>query len=281
MKHIFIVLMVMPFLSRPQESQKLSFEVASVKPGRAGSVSVGPLGGRFVATSATLKLLLQRAYASPSGRALLRSQVLGGPAWIDTDTFDIDAKAEADSRPTPDQLWLMARTLLEERFQLKTHREPREMPVYNLVVVKSGKLKLSEDQTPVDSAAPGIFGPSGGPPRGGFRVIAKPSEAALTLVMSGNAVRMETLINILQAYADRPVNDKTGLTGLYDVQLQFDLASGNSLGAPGAAPVASDPGIGIANMYTAIQENLGLKLEPARGLVDVLVIDSVQKPSEN
>ena len=113
--------------------------MTSVKEGRTNRpASVGPVGGRFSATSIPLILLLQRAYPTSNGRPLLRSQIIGGSAWIDSDIFDIDAKAEGESRPTPDQMWQMVQTLLEDRFQLKAHREMREVPVYNLFVVKSG-----------------------------------------------------------------------------------------------------------------------------------------------
>jgi uncharacterized protein (TIGR03435 family) len=259
-----------------RQAEKLSFEVASIKPnspGRPGYVTTAP--GRVVASSATLKLLVQRAYTAPGGRPLLRTQVIGGPSWVDTDTFDIDAKPERGSSPNAEQLWLMVRTLLEDRFQLKTHRETREFPVYNLVVAKRGKLKLSEDQTPSDPTAPRGT-PNPGPARGGFSMIAKASPASLTLALSGNAVRLDAFLdNLLQQYVDRPILNKTGLDGLFDVHLEFEMPTGNRTDSP----VASDPG--GPNIFTAVQEDLGLKLEPAREPVDVIVIDSVQKPSDN
>ena len=262
------------------QDSRPKFEVVSVKEGRSGGqFSVGPVGGRFVATGAPLRILLQRAYAPSNGRALLRSQIIGGPAWIDSDIFDIDAKAEGDSRPTPDQMWQMVRPLLEDRFQLKVHQEMRDLPLYYLVVAKSGKLKLSQDQTPVDPAAPRIYDPASGPLRGAFRMIGKPSPTALTLVMTGNAVRMDTLVKMVQQYLERPLIDRTALSGLYDVELQFDMASGAPTTNTGTAPAASEPGIG--SIFTALQEQLGLKLESARGPVEVLVIDAVSKPTEN
>ncbi|HEY2385030.1 MAG TPA: TIGR03435 family protein [Terriglobia bacterium] len=263
------------------QSARPQFEVASVKAGRAGQpFSVGPVAGRFSATSTPLRVLIQRAYAPPNGRSLLRSQIIGGPAWIDSDIFDIDAKAEGDSRPTPDQMWQMVQPLLEDRFQLKVHHEMRDLPLYYLVVAKSGKLKLSPDQTPVDPAAPRIYDPAAsGPPRGAFRMIGKPSPTAITLVMTGNAVRMDALMNMLQQYLDRPLIDRTARSRLYDVELQFDITSGPPVGGAGNAPAAQEPGIG--SIFTAVQEQLGLKLESAKGPVDVLVIDGVSKPTEN
>jgi len=130
-----------------------AFEVASVKSHPPGDpvYSIGTAGGdRLVASNVPLRLLVQWAYPLPSGRLFLDSQIFGGPRWIGTDRFDVQGKAEAGARPVPfEQLRLMAQSLLEDRFQLKTHREMRELPVYALVPVKTGaKMKLADDQTP-------------------------------------------------------------------------------------------------------------------------------------
>jgi uncharacterized protein (TIGR03435 family) len=258
------------------QTTKPSFEVASIKPNTPGRVGyVTATGGRVVASSATLRVLLQRAYTSPGGRSLLRDQIVGGPNWLGTDTFDIDAKAEAGSSPTTEQLWLMLRTLLEDRFHLMAHSETREMPVYNLFVTKSGKLKPSADQSSPDPHVPPV-NPPNGPARGSFTQIAKkPSPTSLTLAITGNSVRLDMFLNLLQQYIDRPVIDKTGLTGLFDVHIEFEMGSAGL----SATPVEADPG--GPNLFTAVQEDLGLKLESARGPVEVIVLDSVSKPTEN
>jgi uncharacterized protein (TIGR03435 family) len=170
----------------------------------------------------------------------------------------------------------MAQSLLAERFQLKAHWETREMPTYNLVPAKNGiKLKPSQDQSPI-SIETGPVNPAS-PPRGTQRMIGKPSPSGFSLSFSGDAVPIDTLASIFQSYAGRPLFDKTGLSGLFDVKLEFFLETSGS--NPATLPAAAEPSGPI--FATAIEEQLGLKLESARGPVEVLVIDSVQKPSEN
>jgi uncharacterized protein (TIGR03435 family) len=188
-------------------------------------------------------------------------------------------------------MWLAVQSLLEDRFQLRTHYEMRELPVYNLVVGKNGaKIKLSEDQTPTNPAdqrgTP--FNPSARPPRGTMRVTGMPSPSTQTILLtiSATALPLSQFINVLQDYAGRPVVDKSGITGLFDLRLQFALETPSILssaapptGGQVAPALASDPP--GPSLFTAIQEQLGLKLDSAREPVQVLVIDNVQKPSEN
>ena len=132
-------------------AQKPSFEVASVKLNNS-AVARSTIGGgaaRFLATSKTLRALMQFAY-SKEGLFLSSDQIIGGPDWLDTDHFDIEAKPQGDpSLISGEQARLMVQSLLEDRFHLKVHHELRQLPVYNLVVAKNGpKLKLSDDQKP-------------------------------------------------------------------------------------------------------------------------------------
>src|SRR5207249_420833 len=218
-----------------------------------------------------------------------------------------------------DQMQLMLQSLLEDRFQLKVHSEKREVPTYNLVVAKNGpKMKLSEDQSrPIPQGTPppppctppsatdatagqrGIpppFDPRGPTPRGVTRMSGSPSGG---MTMTATAVPISTLVNMLQGWAGRPIIDKTDLKGLFDFKLQFSPEGLPNLPTPfgpipgpgpgpGGGPagnagptappaLASDP---APSLFTAIQE-LGLKLESTKGPVEVLVIDSVQKPTEN
>jgi uncharacterized protein (TIGR03435 family) len=265
-------------LSVAQTAQKSAFEVVSIKAITSsnpfGTRPISTTGGRFVANDNTLRSLTYWAYRSSDGKPLLRSQIVGLPAWAETDRFDVQAKPEG-SRDVPlEEMRSMVRGMLEDRFQLKAHREMRELPIYDLVVAKSGKFKLSQDQTPVDPAAPKTPSPSG-PARGSFRNLGKPSPTALTLVLSGTAVRMDEFMGMLGQYADRPLIDKTGLSGLYDFELQFDMA----YPATNAPARASEPG--MSSLFTDLQDQLGLKLEPAKAQLEVLVIDSVQRPTEN
>jgi uncharacterized protein (TIGR03435 family) len=277
--------------------------------------------------SANLRMLVQQAYqripsgASPVGVAAPQLQIIGGPSWMESDRWDIQATADCSGGVlSREQLQLMIQSMLEDRFQMKAHVETREMPIYNLVPGKDGpKLKASEDQTPPNVGqtgppqpcapvpAPPVAvpppppppgpGQRGGPldpnfamPRGGMFVMFGPTGLALRAA----AVPISNLVNMLQNQVGRPIIDKTDLKGLFDFTLQFSPEGLNipgpvTVGLPppgaGAAPVgpggtstaASDP---VPSLFTAIQE-LGLRLESSKGPVQVLVIDSVQKPTEN
>src|SRR5262249_1897698 len=160
-------------LSAAQRTQAPQFEIASIKANSSGSpASAVFLNGRFTATNAPLKIIMGLAYRS-NGRPFY--QIIGGPNWIASAGYDVNAKT-ADSRPVPvEQASEMLQSLLEERFQLKVHSETRDLPIYYLVLAKSGnKLKLSADQTavPVEGTtqAP-TLDLSGEPPRGSYRIM--------------------------------------------------------------------------------------------------------------
>ncbi len=220
------------------------FEVASIKPTatKDGSLAVSfPPGGRFSARNLTLKQLLQNVYAMQD------YQIVGGPGWITSAGFDIEAKAGAGSGEWPrEQVLQMVQTLLADRFHLALHRETRQLPVYALVVGKTGP-KLQ----PADSNA--------GRPKTMFGQI-------IVQKMS-----MTGLANILALDLKRPVKDETGLKGDFAFTLEWTPGLGDSDDRPSARP----------SLFTAVQEQLGLKLESAKGPVEVLVIDSAEKPSEN
>jgi uncharacterized protein (TIGR03435 family) len=277
-----------PTFSQVPGTAKPSFEVATIKRNTAvqgGSRQGDQPGGRFSATRVTLRSLIGFAKYPGGGN------VLGGPSWMDSDLWDVEAKAaEGSVQPRPRLLdlnatagtiQLMVQSLLEDRFQLKVHSETRELPVYELTVAKGGpKAKLAEDQSPPMMPEPGAPPPlpAGAVPRGLMRMGRGDFE--------DSAISIDSLASALAAlYLGRPVIDKTGLKGFYDIKLRWmpDPASNAGPfqpGAPIAGPdTAADPsGLSI---LTAIQEQLGLKLESAKGPVEMLVIDSVQKPSEN
>jgi uncharacterized protein (TIGR03435 family) len=251
-------------------AQKPAFEVASVKidtSGKGGG-TMGPRPGGFFATNLPLRVFLMYAYAPPNGQ-LLPAQIIGGPDWIQTDNFDIDARLEENERVLPiEQIKLMLQSLLEDRFQLKAHRDTRDLPVYNLVLTRKGP-KLSEDQTPPDPRRAFITFASDGKqqsplPRGAMRVV-----TGATTTITGTAITVSQIITLLQSKSDRIIVDKTGFSGLLDVHLEFS----QDLGA--ATPDASAP-----SLFAAIQE-LGFKLEPGKAPLEVLVIDRVLRPSEN
>jgi uncharacterized protein (TIGR03435 family) len=270
------------------QSSRSAFEITSVKPNNSGGPPrrIGTEGNRFIAENAPLILLIQMAYRSPGG-GLLRDQVIGGPAWIDTDRFDVEAKIEGDTRAIPTvQVWLMVQSLLEDRFKLKVHRGTRELPIYNLVVARGGvKMKLSPDQTlPNFDGQPDVddrFDPSVAPARGLMTTTYSPSHETVLwgtaipispnlAIQRPHALPPQSLTLLLWGYAGRPVIDKTNLKGLYDFRLQF---------TPERLP--GNPDVSGPSIFTAIQEQLGLRLESTKGPVEVLVIDHVERPSEN
>jgi uncharacterized protein (TIGR03435 family) len=179
-------------------------------------------------------------------------QISGGPVWMETDRFNIAANAPGESAPTPEQVRQMLQTLLADRFQLKLHREKKEGPVYALVVDRKGP-KL----TPSTSADSTFT--LGGGLRGVRLTFQKQTMEYFALQLSNNGG------------LGREVLDKTGLTGTFDFNLHW--APGTD-GAP--PPDSNEPGL-----FTALQEQLGLKLEPQKAPVEMLVIDHAEKPSPN
>jgi uncharacterized protein (TIGR03435 family) len=263
--------------------QQHGFDVASVKPNVLGNAAGPPRvaadGRRFSASNATLRSFITFAYRPDDGRTLQFADVIGAPEWMDRDRFDIEAKTDEASDPASSvQMRRMVQSLLADRFGLKTHWETHEnVDIYNLVLAKGGsKLKLSEDQsTPsIPVITPGPANASQPPPRGQIRTIANPAAGGITVTVSASSVPFADVAGTLQSYARRAVVDKTGLNGLFDYRLQFVLDAGSSTN-----PTASDPA--GSSLFTAIQEQLGLKLEASKGAVQVLVIDSIRKPSDN
>jgi uncharacterized protein (TIGR03435 family) len=243
-----------------------AFEVASVKPNKSGDqrFTMEPLpGGRIMVVNAPLRLLIRLAYR------LQDFQIVNGPSWLNSDRFDIVAKAEGN--PNEAQLSPMLQTLLADRFKLRTHNETRELPIYSLVTVKTDgrtgpQLHPAQPcfKSP-DSASPQPA-PLLGPVPCGFTVGRGKTSA--------RGVTMDALASTLSNQVGRVVVDRTGLGGQFDLNFEWELPlTGTSDGLQPSADGAS--------IFTALQEQLGLKLESARGPVDVLVIDSVQQPSDD
>jgi bla regulator protein blaR1 len=243
-------------------AQQPSFEVASIKPGdpdsRRVSLGIRP-GNHFGTTNASLKTLIGFAYD------LRDHQISGGPNWLDSARFDIDAKPDpAVIIPKgPDgagQMRLMVRSLLADRFKFAAHRESRQEQVYELVVDKGG-LKMKE-------AAP--LGPNQG-----FGLRMGRSE----LIGTGSPVAL--LANQLSQRLGRSVIDKTGLTAKYDFTLKWTPDPGPAAGKPEPDDGEPAPDPNGPSIFTAIQQDLGLKLQSAKGPVEVLVIDHAEKPDAN
>jgi uncharacterized protein (TIGR03435 family) len=209
-------------------------------------------------------------------------QVSAGPPWFDSTRYDIVATPEHRSSQ-PNMNLLMIRSLVEDRFQLRAHQETKELPVYDLVVArKDGRLGPglieSKDGScmPFDPSNPAFPSEPGKP---------RPPMCGRSIViprrMSAISVPLGNLTSMLSMLLGRTVVEKTGLAGNFDINLEWTPDEAQAMRvAQDAPPVA--PSTGVApSIFTAIQEQLGLKLEPAKGPVEILVIDHAEKPSEN
>jgi uncharacterized protein (TIGR03435 family) len=251
-----------------------SFEVASIKPSPAdGRESLSNQPGRFLANNVTLKMLIGFAYR------LRPYELVGGPSWINDDKWTIEARADgADASPETTALRLQS--LIQARFALRTHRETRDLPVYVLTVDKGGsKLKVA---APPSEQSPGAAGPLPRPPvrpdgtlPADFMPVPGRTVVGPGLILS-SAVNMAEIVRVLTGQVGRPIVDKTNLSGYYNVRLQFapDTAA-NALSAVTAAP---DP---QSSIFTAVQEQLGLRLESGKAPFEIMVIDSAERPTAN
>jgi uncharacterized protein (TIGR03435 family) len=252
------------------------FEVASVKPHKSGEGSTILLtADGLTATRVTVKFLIKQAYDVED------DQISAAPGWLDSETYDVVAKVSSSDLPALDKLdekqrLRMLQPVLAERYQLNVHRAPKEIPVYALVIAKNGpKLHVAK---PGDTYPDGLKGPDGKPGRPGMMMWSRGR-----LVAQG--IPIASLLPPLTQQLERTVLDKTGLTGTYDITLlwtpeddrapMYNGADGNR---QASAPAADSSG---ASIFTAIQEQLGLKLESQKGQVEGLIIDHVERPSGN
>jgi uncharacterized protein (TIGR03435 family) len=211
-------------------------------------------------------------------------QIAGAPGWIDSEHYDVQAKA--GSNPSVQQMeGPMLRHLLEERFRLVLHRETRQLPTYMLSVAKTGsKLQPSKEGSciPYDTNSPPPT-PNPGEPRPAFCGFQRTPAEGLNRALDAKGVTMVVLATNLSrtftAALGRNVIDGTGLTGTFDFHLTWAMDSPAS--APGTAENTSHPDSTAPSIFVALQEQLGLRLEPTKGPVEVLVIDHIEKPSGN
>jgi uncharacterized protein (TIGR03435 family) len=287
---------------------RLAFEVASVRPAAPmppGQMTVGSRGGpgtndpgRITYTNVTIINLLLRAYD------VKYNQISGGPGWLENERFDINVKVPPGA--TREQVKVMLQHLLASRFRLAVHREKKEMPIYALVVGKNGpRMREAKPGAPPpvtpDPTMPLQTGSEGCPDLSAM-ANRQGSMMAITngnacLAMSGQP--MSKLANMLSEQLDRPVVEMTGLDAKYDFLLRFDASTAGKgmtvmTGVPVGGQLGGDgsrDGAGIVpgadanaapGILAAVQQQLGLKLEPRKGPVEVLVIDHVEKtPTEN
>lgn len=250
----------------PKAAPPLAFEVTSIKPantpppaGEFAGIRALPGGQTYVARFAPLKLMIKLMYK------ITDAQIVGAPDWVNTDRFDVQAKAEKPS--SLDDLHIMFQTLMADRFKLQFHRETRTMPAFILTVDKGGsKMKVNEEPQPFEIPIKGAGAAPPTPP-----------------TFTGTRCDMEYLrwwlgqqLNNFQQ-VDRPVVDQTGLKGFYDFKLTFAPDLSGRTGPNGEAPPSFDG----PTLFQALREQLGLKLESSKGPVEVFVIDHVEKPGAN
>lgn len=243
-------------LAQVPAGDKLAFEAASVKRNESGSTNggVGLRPGGYLAANTLLRTMIVHAYH------LKPLQVVGGPDWIGSDRFDVQARAAQGS--SDDDLFQMVQTLLAERFKLVVHHEVRELPIYALVRVRADgklgpRLRPSASDCSAGTNPCGMYATSYGD-RGG--------------TITTKSRTLDDLALSLGGMLDRTVANRTELDGRYEMDLSW---GGDSRTAPSMASNSAPM------VFTAIQEQLGLKLEPSRGPVDVLVIDHVEHPAED
>ena len=235
-------------------------EVATIKPNDKDGSTMQVLtfrGRQLITVNSSLADLMMFAYS------VQMKQIVGAPDWIEKDRYDIVATPDQEGTPTADQVRIMIRKLMADRFQLKFHHDKREMSAFVLTVAKGGpKLKVAQ-------------------PNGNLHGIGLQPAPTGTLMFANNAP-IPAFTSFLQSLVfDRPVVDQTDLKGRYDLTVTFtpdeSMFNGHSLGFP-----KLDEGVEAApNLFEAMQQQLGLKLTPEKAQVDVLAVDHVEKPSAN
>ena len=264
-----------------QEPGRLAgFEAASIKPHTSDDrgLRVEARAARFVANNAAVTHIMEYAFGVRS------DQILGGPEWVRSERFDIEAVVPQGT--PPEDVPRMARQLLRDRFQLAVGEDTREQPILALQKARDdGRLGPALVPNPTDCAVVLATRRAGGPNRptafgerpvcGLFQFTMFQEGKGVVITLKGGAATLAELNERLAGLLRRSIVDRTGLTGRFDFDLQFVPDP-----AAGAAAAAGAAELGVS-MFTAVQEQLGLRLQPDRGPVAVLIIDQVARPSEN
>jgi uncharacterized protein (TIGR03435 family) len=255
----------MPGQSPAPRSTFEAFDVATIRPTAPEEFDGGRFmrmqsAHRFQAKNVSVSGLISAAYD------LNPEMISGGPAWLEKDRYDLTAAAPGELRPSYDDQMRMLRKLLNDRFNLKFHRAQKEFAIYEVTVAKSGsKLKLTSAQPDEPSNVTSTLRPAAS---GGIDYVLLPARN----------ITIPQLASVLQrAILDRPVVDNTGLAGRYDFDLEW-TPDGSQFGGqlPPGPPDSGKPGL-----FTALREQLGLKIEATRGPIETLVIDRIERPSDN
>ncbi len=270
-------LVLLAFAVVSAQTSQPAFDAVSVKvnTGGTGPTRVATFPNRFSAVNATLHMLVRYAFNVPDYR------LSGGPNWMDADRFDIEGAAGRTAEF--DEIRAMTRAALEDRFRLRSHVEKRDQPLFVLTVARRDG-KLGDQMAPATDECkpltpPKGFPPPPPPPPGGASAGGPRGPSILSpFAISGRKLAMSMLVATLSNALNRHVVDRTNLTGTFDLDLYW-LPDQLPLTPPGAPPMPIDPT--WPPLSTALQEQLGLRLDSSRGPVDVLVIDSVEKPSSD
>jgi len=246
--------------ARMPANAKPEFAVATIKPSRPDA----PRGGYFIrgqevgALNETVNWMIKLGYNVHA------HQISRGPAWLDTERYDVEGKPDISGQPNRDQMKQMFQGLLVDRFQLKFHIEKKELPVYAMVVAKGGPKITVSAGDPNDF--PGIgFGRDPG-----------------VISLFGRNTGLNGVANGLQSnILDRPVVDRTGLTGRYDFTLKWTPDPAQMAAFGGVPPAPANDLDAPPDIFTAFEKQLGLKLQPTKAVVDVMVIDKIERPSAN
>jgi uncharacterized protein (TIGR03435 family) len=255
-----------------------AFEVVSIKANKSGSLrsnfEVTP--GRFVATNVSVSQMLSMSYGSAG--PLPAGSITGAPAWLRSNHYDIVAKAEGE--PSPPEVKALVRALLADRFRLRMHRESKERPIFALTLAQKNGT-LGRQLRRVDALCPGDAGAGSAPPAATANAELAPCQRrTLPGKLTGRAITMEQLAAMLVSVVDdhREVRNDTGLQGRFDIDLDWaptaPVPSLRESNAPPLPPIDSN----APELFTAIQEQLGLKLVSEKDGVDVWVIDQVEEP---
>ena len=264
------------------------YEVVSIKPAQPGSRGRGGRGqptDGLTMNNVTIRQLVVQAFG------VLEYQISGAPSWLTSERYDLNAKMDtaladelqklsADDRNAAREKMMQA--LLADCLKLTFHRETKERPIYSLMVAKNGpKLQNPDPNREITF------------PDGSKRSISAGGEGRLAIIqlspgeftMMGYAVRMPSFASLLTTAMERPVFDKTGLTGRYDITMKWTNDESDSpvpsTGQPSTAPPTRRADFFGGAIFAAIQEQLGLKLEPGKGPVEIIVIDHIERPSGN
>lgn len=255
------VLTLASTLTAQSPAGTLAFDVVSIRRNTSDSTGGGGgprPGGRYGLTNMPTRGLISVAHNIP------RNRVLGGPGWLDTGRYDITAVGKAN--PTREEALQMLRAMLAGRFKLATHTEQRDLPVYSLVRARpDGQLGPGLRRSPIDCQDPEARKKAYAAAPPGARMVCGLTESPGTFTAGGTEI--SALVVILTGASGRPVLDRTGLPGGYDIDLKWT-----------ASP---QPDADAVSIFTAVQEQLGLKLENGTAPLDVLVIDRIERPSEN